>query len=292
MIGLDQIYADICRLGLEGRFAIDVASVHAGLRPRGLLHVAFHQNQIVSHWLKESGFRVDAERTLSRAEDSRTKESILSDCDGFGSCADLWHEIWFSCDKVSTVSEKQLFGNPGKWLGYPTCCVDFMRGQSTLANHFSRYLQSNESARCWEINRLASLFTKDLLMLEFFPCSLSCAGALRFSQALLPLARRVLPTAEFAAGFSAARMPLLIWGDYVVGFPEWEFVDGRLNLKTDSAKKVRLIEIGCGEQSSLASPNLLRFAHLAEGYQACERRQHVRLVLSDTRVQDVNCDLR
>jgi hypothetical protein len=291
MISLDRIYKDICELGLEGRFAIDVASVHAGLRPRGLLHVAFNQSRIVSQWLKESGFRLEAERTLSRAEDSQTKESILRDLDGSGNYADLWHEIWFSGPEECTVSEKQLFGNPGKWLGYPTCCVDFMQGQSTLANHFSRYLHSTDEARHWEINRLASLFTKDLLMLEFFPCSLSCAGALSFSHALLPLARRVLPISEFAAGVSAAQMPLLIWGDCLVGFPEWKFVDGRLNLKTESAKKVRLMEIGCEQSSSTRSPRLLRFAHLAEGFQAHHSMLQVRLVLSNIRAEDVNCGL-
>ena len=81
-----------------------------------------------------------------------------------------------SCPEEYTfyTTEKNLF------LGYPSCCVEKYEKTRGMGLFYRDYLFDESKIRYNEINRLCTLFDSNLLMPDFFPCSLSCRSAKEF----------------------------------------------------------------------------------------------------------------
>jgi hypothetical protein len=256
----------IQRAGLDMRFALDVASVARGIRKLGLLHVVVEQEQATRACLDQFGLVVVASRALHRIADPHSREHIL--VDSGSTPGDACVEIWFSASSGSAPSASELFGDPGRHLGYPACCTRFMLESPSLARHYRRYL-FDTTARHWEINRLTTLFSPGLLMPDFFPCSLACLAAREFATPFIQLAKETLPEGAANNWIQQAQQPLLLHRDSVISFSRWRIDGNTLHLSAASARSIGVKEvIPRGDFPPFTRPVLLHFRHLRSAPEA------------------------
>ena len=255
-------------IGLDPRFALDVASVMVGIRWRGLLHVPERSFSPIVECLVDSGLHVIAQRPLLWQEDLSSREGVLkSVAPGLEPSDEYWHEVWFARETRSNPVPEELFSNPGRHLGYPDCCVAALASQSSLANHYSVYL-FDPRLRAWELNRLTTLFSQSLLMPDFFPCSLACEAAREFVQPFCRLAEDIFGAETVAHWVARARQPLLVWSDHLYAWQHWELRDESLIVGVAGASKVVLGSIATlpKPHRSHEGPHLLAFAHLIDSH--------------------------
>ncbi len=249
-------------MGLDKRNALDVGSVATGIRPRGLLHVKAVIRDSLCRLLEQHGLVIEFERELFRRDDRNTREGLLGEHEIEGAISELWFEIWFKMRDAPNVSKEELAENPGLHLGYPSCCVSSMMGKSSIDSHYASYISGSNRDRQWRINRLAVLFSKYVLIPDFFPCSLSCRNAADYARPFEGLARIAWCENDYKAAVSAAQQPILLWGEFLVSFSKYSIVDGMLTVDVESARKVELATIGIKGKNP--APFLLRFEHLAK----------------------------
>lgn len=228
-------------LGIERRFALDIGSVIAGVRPRGLLHVSGVQQQGLERLLILSGLRVEASRKLYRGYDTTSREGILNER-SFEATDETWCEVWYSSPKSMPIGHAELFGNPGKFLGYPQCCRRSLEGKDALSSLYQRYL-FEDSDRHWEINRLAALFHNTILMPDFFPCSLTCASARNYIIPFHELAVDVFSKREFEEAKNAMRAPVTLIAGEIIQWLNWECNGEHLLVKASRAKKESISKV-------------------------------------------------
>jgi hypothetical protein len=262
---MKNLATQIQSAGVERRFALDIGSVIAAIRPRGLLHVSADLKHGLERLLKTYGLRIEAFRELYRQCDSASREGVLSECYRDDQGTEKWCEIWYANPEATTVDQEVLFSNPGKFLGYPECCRRAMNGEHALARLYKRYL-FEDSDRHWELNRLAALFHNGILMPDFFPCSMSCELARKYVVAFHDVAAEVFSETELEKTVAAMRAPITIIKGDAVQWGEWSLNRERLCVKANGGKKESLAKVSSHLPiNSAPSPLLVAFTHLMEG---------------------------
>lgn len=254
---------DIQRQGLDTRFALDIASVKKGIRPRGLLHVHTSQAQGIHSLLTTYGLQVIAERHLEGSRDPQSREGILSDLKPDTPAEQLWHEIWFSAKETLPIAPAELFQAPGKYLSYPDCCVNAMRNASTLSSFYDRYI-NDQRHRAWEINRLTTVFSDGLLMPDFFPCSLACCEARDFARPFIELAKDILGTHQTEDWIRRAKQPYFIYQNALFTAFDYSCDDNHLKANMESMSKTLFHDIGKTISRKEDQFGLIPFTHFYE----------------------------
>lgn len=228
-------------IGVERRFALDIGSVIAGIRPRGLMHIPAQQKNSLEQILIQFGLKIEAHRTLFRKNDSSSREGILLDsCDE--DSATEWCEIWYSHPTAARVKSEYLFLNTGECLGYPACCRKSMETENALAKLFYKYIFTDKD-RFWELNRLATIFHHTILMPDFFPCSLSCSFARDYVIPFHKLAKDVFPSNEYIETNKQMCSPLTVIGNEIVHWSEWKIDESKLIVDVKCAKREKIKNI-------------------------------------------------
>lgn len=290
---MKNLAAQLQSLGIERRFALDIGSVIAGVRPRGLIHASTGQQHKLEGLLDSFGLRIEAFRELYRRHDARSREGILTEHALNDPTAEKWCEIWYANSDATHINQVDLFGNPGKFLGYPDCCRRVMSDEGALARLYRRYL-FEDSDRYWELNRLAALFHDAFLMPDFFPCSLSCVRAAEFARGIQSIAKSFLSPNDVKQAISVMQAPMTILGDFLYSWPVWSFSRSQLNVSAGSARKERLSNIAVSLSGGRPEQAvLIGFQHLrlhADHNKLTElvildehRHEHVVPIAEDTR---------
>lgn len=254
---------DIERQGLDPRFALDIASVKKGIRPRGLLHVHALQAPGIHSLLTAHGLKVVAERQLEGSRDPQSREGILSDLKPGTPSDRLWHEIWFSAPETAQIDPHELFRAPGVHLSYPGCCVDVMLATRTLSTFYDVYINAGRH-RHWEINRLTTVFTDGLLIPDFFPCSLSCRKARDFARPFIELAWEVLGAERAADWIERAKQPYFVYQNSLYTAFDYACEGNHLVVTMESMSKMPLKDIGKTISRQEDNFALIPFAHFYE----------------------------
>jgi hypothetical protein len=230
-----HLAAQLVRAGIEKRFAIDIGSVVAGIRSMGLLHCELEKVKAVEQILNDYQLKKLAGRKLFRLHDEASRESVLSTTKVEKS--DDWFEIWYGNQTLKSPSPEELFSETGRFLGYPECCQQAMRGEGCLAALYRRYFHEDRH-RNWRLNRLAALFHPTILMPDFFPCSLSCTEATRFVTPIQTVSPEFLGQEDMIAATVAMKAPLTVIGEEIFSWRTWSIADGCLEvLAADSLKE-------------------------------------------------------
>ena len=251
---------DVQLYGLDPRFALDIASVKKGIRPRGLLHVHASQARGIHSLLTTYGLKVIAERYLEGSRDSQSREGILSDLKPNTPASHLWHEIWFSTQDIAAIDSAELFHAPGLHLSYPGCCVNAMLATHTLSSFYDTYI-NDPHHRHWEINRLTTVFSDGLLIPDFFPCSLACREARDFASPFIELAREILGSNRAADWIQRAKQPYFVYQDSLYTALDYECEDNHLVVTMESMSKTHLKDIGKTISRHEDLFTLIPFAH-------------------------------
>lgn len=254
---------DINRQGLDSRYALDIASVKKGIRPRGLLHVHALQAPGIHSVLTAYGLKVIAERHLDGSRDPHSREGILSDLKPDTPAERLWHEIWFSAQETAQTDPAELFRAPGVYLSYPSCCVDAMLATRTLSSFYDVYI-NDPRHRAWEINRLTTVFTDGLLIPDFFPCSLACREARDFARPFIELAREILGAQRAADWIARAKQPYFVYQDSLFTALDYACDNNHLVVNMESMSRIRLKDIGKTITRQKDQFVLVPFAHFYE----------------------------
>ena len=165
--------------GINPRFSIDIASVAERIRDFGLIHIESHQKEQMMQILNNCNCKIIKNRNLKFTKDSESREGMLYDIKNGEKPTHC--EIWYCSVNKEIDPNFNPFLNPGEFLGYPKCCVSKYESTSGMGLFYKEYLFSDNKSRYNEINRLCTLFFPNLLMPDFFPCSLSCEEAREFS---------------------------------------------------------------------------------------------------------------
>lgn len=255
--------SDVQHYGLDPRFALDIASVKKGIRPRGLLHVHTSQASGIYSLLTAHGLKVVAERKLEGSRDPQSREAILSDLKPNTPVGGLWHEIWFAVHDTMPIDPAELFRAPGVHLSYPKCCVDAMLATQTLSTFYDRYI-NDPLQRYWEINRLTTVFSGGLLTPDFFPCSLACRPARDFARPFIELAQDILGTELASDWIRRAKQPYFVYRDSLYTALNYECEDNHLVVVMESMSKMLLKNIGKTIFRHEDQFTLLPFVHFYE----------------------------
>ena len=247
-------------IGVERRFALDIGSVIAGIRPRGLLHIPAEKKNGLEQILMQFGLNIEAHRTLYRQNDSTSREGILLDsCDE--DSATVWCEIWYSNPTATRVNSEKLFLNTGEFLGYPTCCRASMETENALDKLFYKYIFKDKN-RFWELNRLATIFHHTILMPDFFPCSLSCDAGRDFVRPFQKMSYDIFQQEEVDLAIESMKSALIIIENSIVCWSKWNAKSDGIHVAIADAKKESLNNVSslC-PNNSLKPPAILGFTH-------------------------------
>jgi len=173
---------------------------------------------------------------------------------------DLWVELWYERADQPLPSGDFFLRDTGIALGYPTCCVEAMRDKSSLGLHYRSYIFASDPGRYWQLNRLSALFSKFILMPDFFPCHLACSRAHNFVEPFVSLAADVWGPDTQAEMVCRAQRPIFLWKDWILTFGQFSVVDQRIRVEKNSGMKVPLSTIGIDRHFTY--PALLSFEHL------------------------------
>ena len=227
-----SIEDQLIKFGLDRGLWIDLASVSEGLRNFGLLHVPVALSSNIDEVLDGCRLARVHSRRLRRSPDSTSQDGVFySTNSNSKEHEDDWIEVWFAKLDCALPSLDWLERNTGEALGYPNCCVSAHVQPRSLSNYYSDYVFS-ESARFWEINRLATLFTGIRLLPDFLPCSMTCEAARTLAGRCLSLASNQLGEGRVAEWKRVLQAPLTVWDDTLVMWPNWYLEDSVLLLET------------------------------------------------------------
>lgn len=257
---LRKLASDLREIGVEERFALDIASVVVGIRPRGLLHISRNLRTGIVELFHRYGLGVGYERELDRTPDEQTREAILTDRTMHQDRAELWLELWYQRTDQPLPSADFFLRDTGIRLSYPVCCVEAMRDKSSLASHYRSYIFASDSGRHWQLNRLSALFSKFIMMPDFFPCHLACSHANNFVEPFVSLAADIWGPDTQAEMVRRAQQPIFLWKDWVLTFGQFSVVDQCVRVERNSGMKVPLSTLGIYRH--FTNPALLFFQHL------------------------------
>ena len=240
MLPLTNLPSRLQMIGLDQRFALDLASVALGVRRCALLHVPAAIAADASALAREIGLvEVAAKRLVRRS-------------------GEAWTEPWFEQSFTGPSSSTEL--RDERALGYPLCCVQAYRGSSSIAAHYQRYLRCQERGR-WEINRLSAVFCDGFFMPDFFPCSLSCSAAVTFAKGFFEVADQTIDSKTVARWRSVMQGVYGMFGGRLYCWPDWQPEVGALRVENATALSISTVEIAEGITNGLDSEVLLLPMH-------------------------------
>jgi hypothetical protein len=257
-------YTTLLAAGISPRAALDLLSVSAGCRTRALIQVPLAHESLISRCVSMLGLRVDATRRLQGTKDDLTGDVLLSPIMNPASAGDSqWAEFWIAAASAERADASDLFTDPGRFLGYPTCCTEAYASAAGIAPLYRKYL--TQAVCGWpEINRLAAFFISILPIPDYFPCSLECLAARDHIRPLLTFARRIMPAEAFAASWRTMKAPMVLYGDELLLCTQVD-QDGRiLRARTENAVKIRLASSLISGAPDRDSPRLLSFVQWKE----------------------------
>lgn len=260
---LKRLPSKLSSIGINPRFAIDVASVANANREYGLLHIEHDVIEQTKDVLQLFECEIVAERGLVFLKDPQSREGLFLDPEPHQIVTHS--EIWYTAKGNLNASRIDPFSNPGKYLSYPGCCVDAYERSSGLGEFYRRYLFSSDTIRHNEINRLCTIFCPDLLMPDFFPCSLSCNSAKDFAESMLGVSDLIFTEEEIARTKRFMNAPIILLEKQLLCFPDFERVKNVLHLyHSKDTRKVELTEILDSELVVSVGPgvNLVRFQNV------------------------------
>ena len=257
---MDALLDELTTAGLDTRFGIDVASVATGVRPRGLLHYPSVADDRITELLRRLQLLVVAKRNLYRTRDTHSREGILSQVPWPDSSSELWHELWFANRDAPSVDSESLFASPGHYLGYPDCCVEAMLRSRSLSTFYATYLFATRP-RSWRLNRLTTLFSKRLMMPDFFPCSLACTAAEAFVAPFFEIGSQTFGIVEAGAWEKEARAAYFLNDGYLYQAIAWRITDEGVVVDLGGIRSIALQSIAEIEMPK-AKSRLLEFTHL------------------------------
>ena len=228
--------------GINPRFSIDIASVAERVRDFGLLHIEINQKENTIEILKNSNCIIIKSRDLKFIKDSESREGMMYDIKDEEK--PTHSEVWYCSVNKKIEPDFDPFLNPGKYLGYPSCCVEKYETTRGMGLFYSDYLFDKENIRYNEINRLCTLFNPNLLMPDFFPCSLSCKNARNFSIKIQSIINQIYSTDEIQETNKFTYASLIILSDKLYCFPSFRIEDESLFLIVDEhTQYLNLIDI-------------------------------------------------
>jgi hypothetical protein len=210
------------------------------------------------------GLRVEATRRLEGRKDDQTGDVLLSAIVDASTTSDsMWTEVWVASATAERADESELFTDPGRFLGYPSCCMEAYAGAAGVARLYRRYLTQDDCG--WpEINRLAAFFTSVLPIPDYFPCSLECRAARNHVRPLLSFARKIMPTEAFAASWTTMKAPMVLYGDELLLCTQFEQSGRVLNARTETTVKIRMDSSLTTGEPDRESPRMLSFVQWKE----------------------------
>jgi len=219
--------------GINPRFSIDIASVAERIRDFGLIHIEAHQKEQMMRILSNCNCKIIKNRNLKFIKDSESREGMLYDIKDLEKPTHC--EIWY-CSVTKEIGPNfDPFLNPGEFLGYPKCCVSKYESTSGMGLFYKEYLFSDNKIRYNEINRLCTLFFPNLLMPDFFPCSLSCEEAKKFSLKIQSIINLIYTKEEIKETYRYKLAPVLLISEKLYCFPNFKLENQKLTLKVDSS---------------------------------------------------------
>jgi hypothetical protein len=263
-MNFENKYYEFSDNNLNPRILYDIFSVLFGVRKMGLIHLPIEKLAFIHKQLTEFNLFEVAKRYLIISKDKESRENLLRDSYKVENASHV--ELWFSLDENINIDP---FKNPGKALSYPECCVKSYESNEGLSSFYNNYIFSNDT-RNFKLNRLVVLFNKDLMMPDYFPCSLSCQA----SSLLIDKCNQVVLD-KFPKDINEninkiMKVPLLLWGENLFYVPDWEIKSNNLFLKINSnIKSQKLNDIfKLNEKNILLldkkEPKLLKFNHLLD----------------------------
>ena len=219
--------------GINPRFSIDIASVAERIRDFGLIHIESHQKEQMMQILNNCNCKIIKNRNLKFTKDSESREGMLYDIKNGEKPTHC--EIWYCSVNKEIDPNFNPFLNPGEFLGYPKCCVSKYESTSGMGLFYKEYLFSDNKSRYNEINRLCTLFFPNLLMPDFFPCSLSCEEAREFSLKIQSKINLIYTKEEIKETYGYKLAPILIISEKLYCFPNFKLENQNLTLKVDSS---------------------------------------------------------
>ena len=245
-------------LGVESRLLLDVAAVRAGVRPFGLWHCRPDAIPLLESLCRSWRLECRTAKTLWSSPDPHSRENVLHDRP-LSSNAVETHEVWFGRPgELDTIPGTDI----GLRLGYPPCCVLRYADKPALNQYFADYL-NDPNPSFWEINRIAWLFSPHVLMLDYFPCTLSCQASRHLGAKMVEVARRTLDGDYLQAAESAQKAPLLVLDGQLLWNPSWRVQNNQLEIDLTASKSVSLSEV-FGFPLASVPPQLVPFSHLPE----------------------------
>jgi len=229
-----KLKKSLTKIGINPRFSIDIVSVAERVREFGLIHVEIKSEADIIETLIAFDLKIIKSRHLVFKKDKDSREGMLYDADLNGNPTHC--EIWYTSVKNKLDFNFDPFTNPGKYLGYPKCCVNKYENSIGMGSFYKEYLFSGKT-RYNEINRLCTLFNKNLLMPDFFPCSLSCKKALEFGQKIQTVTELIYTEDEISETLMYRTAPLVLLSDKLFCFPNYRIEFDRLILKLDDSTK-------------------------------------------------------
>jgi len=230
-------------IGLSERHSVDIFSVLKGARQRGLLHLPIQYKNEIKSLLSSYGLNVIYERNLYQQKDPYSREGVLSNISG--EQKNNYSEVWFSRHDLGStmVHHDDIIKSTGEALGYPDCCVKYWERHQSQKKLYYKYLFEDVET-FWEINRLSAIFYPDLfLMPDFFPCSLSCEHARKYSQRIMSLIDDELPVEWSNLSKKMMKSIFYIRDRNLYCFPDW-VIDGEIVLlEAATASKCELSAI-------------------------------------------------
>lgn len=221
--------------GINPRFSIDIASVAERIRDFGLIHIEANKKKQMIRILDNCNCKIIKSRDLKFIKDSESREGMLydiTDCEKPTHC-----EIWYCNIDKEIDPNFDPFLNPGEFLGYPKCCVSKYESTSGMGLFYKEYLFSDNKIRYNEINRLCTLFFPNLLMPDFFPCSMSCEEAKNFSLKTQSIINLIYTKEEIKETYRYKSAPILLTSEKLYCFPNFKLENQKLTLMVDSSSQ-------------------------------------------------------
>lgn len=241
-IKYQTLKVELSKIDINPRFSMDIASVAERVRDFGLLHIEIYQKEKTIEILQNLNCKIIKSRDLKFIKDSESREGMMYDLkDGE---KPTHSEVWYCSVNKEIEPDFDPFLNPGKYLGYPSCCVEKYETTRGMGLFYSDYLFDKENIRYNEINRLCTLFNPNLLMPDFFPCSLSCKNARDFSIKIQSIINQIYSTDEIQETNKYSNAVLLILSEKLFCFPNFRVEKNNLILTADeSAQYLNLSKV-------------------------------------------------
>jgi len=259
---LNEIAKILPTIGLGTRHIFDITSVYKNIRPYGILHFEKKYLSIVEKSMDELSLSIFSKKYLYKEADPNSREGILSLAKN--SEEENFCELWFlnknNIDLNRSLSWDELHSRTGYYLSYPDCCVGAWEKYQAQNIFYEKYIYETKRG-FWQNNRLASIFYPDILMLDYFPCSLDCPHASQLADKIFSVINTELDADLLNNSFKWMKAVYFVNQEYLFASPEWIKKDDRISINQDKIQKVKLQEVAKMIKRSIDKIHLIPFEH-------------------------------